>query len=143
MTGLQGSLRPPLPLQDGAVDAVFAVQVLLHLRWQDARAWLREWARWCAPGGISIVTVASALALTRCRISASHYREADKQDFVVLSRNPDLDGVIEEADYYQNVFYSHDFIRREWPRLGWNVLRIVPGAVANHYDAVILQRCPG
>ena len=139
---MPGSLHPPLLLDTGSVDGIFAVQVLTHLTMQDARDWLTEWARWCRPGGVLALTIASDLALTRSRISAAHYASVQGKEFVVLSRNPDLDGVIGEVDYYHNVFYSHDHVRREWPLLGWDILSIVPGAVGNHYDLVILRRQP-
>ena len=57
-----------------------------------------------------------------------------------ITANPDLDGVISDPNYYKNVFHSHDYVRRVWPSLGLEVLRIVPGCIGNHYDLVVLQR---
>lgn len=135
-----GPLRPPLALDSQSVDCVLAINVVLHMGERDGLDWLREWARICKPGGTLLVSIASDLALTRARLSASHYAEIQGYAFLELSRNPDLDGVISDPNYYKNVFHSHDYVRRVWPSLGLEVLRIVPGCIGNHYDLVVLQR---
>lgn len=142
VAGLISPLRPPLSLAAGSVDCVLAMNVLLHLGEQDGLDWLAEWHRICRPGGTAIVTIAADLALTRARISEPHYESIKGYDFHVLSRNPDLDDVIADTDYYKNVLHSHDYVRRVWPTLGWEVLRIFPGSIGNHHDLVILRRGP-
>lgn len=133
-------LRPPLAMADESVGGVWAINVLLHLGEQDGRNWLREWRRVCQPRGILALTIASDLAMTRTGISAEHYERVKGYGFLELSRNPDLDDVIEDRDYYKNVFYSHDYLHRNWPAQGWEILSIVPGCIGNHHDLVLLRR---
>ena len=109
-------------------------------REQDGMQWLAEWVRICKPGGYLLVSIASDLALTRARLSEAHYASIQGYAVVELSRNPDLDGVIEDADYYRNVLHSHAHIHSVWPSLGVGVLRIVPGCIGNHHDLVVLRR---
>ncbi|WP_374353134.1 class I SAM-dependent methyltransferase [Chitinimonas sp.] len=135
-----GSLRPPLAMAEQSFGAVLAINVLLHLGEHDAVAWLGEWRRLCRPGGLIIVTIAADLALSRARLSEAHYQSLAGQAFAQLSRNPDLDEVIDEPDYYQNVVYSHAHIQQSWPALGLELLRIVPGCIGNHHDLVIMRR---
>lgn len=138
-----GSLRPPLSIADGSVGCLLAINVLLHLREEDSLCWLAEWRRICQPGGYVVVTVAADLAMTRANISAEHYAGIKGYGCLILSRNPDLDEVIADREYYQNVFYSHDYLRRVWPTLGFEILRIVPGCIGNHHDLVIMRRIDG
>lgn len=137
------TLRPPLAMADSSVACVLAINVLLHLGEEDSLRWLAEWRRICQPGGYVVVTVAAELAMTRTNISAEHYASIKGYGFLILSRNPDLDEVIADRDYYKNVFYSHDYLRREWTALGFEILRIAPGCIGNHHDLVIMRRVEG
>ena len=139
---LQGPLRPPLGLETASVDCVLAIEVMQHLGEADGLQWLAEWVRVCKPGGYLLVSIAADLALTRARLSEAHYASIEGYEFLELSRNPDLDGVIEDGGYYKNVLHSHAYIHRVWPTLGLEVLRIVPGCIGNHHDLVVL-RCLG
>lgn len=136
----QGPLRAPLSLPTGSVDCVLAIDVMQHLGEDDGLAWLAEWLRVCKPGGTLLVSIASALALTRAHLAESHFDGVKDCGFLDLSRNPDLDTVVSEVDYYRNVFHSHDYVNRVWPGLGCSVLRIVPGCIGNHHDLVVLRR---
>lgn len=49
-------LRPPLGLEDAAVDLVYAHSVLTHLNEDTAQAWLAEIARVLRPGGLALMT---------------------------------------------------------------------------------------
>ena len=53
----RNGLLPPLPCEDGAHDAVFAISVLTHLSAAAHEAWAPEMARVVRPGGVLIVTV--------------------------------------------------------------------------------------
>ena len=56
----RNALMPPLPCEDGAHDALFAISVLTHLSEAAHGAWAAEMARVVAPGGVLIVTVHGA-----------------------------------------------------------------------------------
>jgi SAM-dependent methyltransferase len=131
-------LRPPLALHDESVDGIWAINILLHLREADALSWLREWRRVCRSGSVIAITVASDLAMTRANISFEHYQRVSDLGYLELSRNPDLDEVIDDQDYYKNVFYSHDYLHRNWVTPGLELVRIIPGCIGNHHDLVFL-----
>jgi len=46
---------PPLPLDDGSIDLVYALSVFTHLA-DDWSAWLLEMQRILAPGGLALIT---------------------------------------------------------------------------------------
>ena len=46
---------PPLPLDDGSIDLVYALSVFTHLA-EDWSAWLLELHRILAPGGLALIT---------------------------------------------------------------------------------------
>jgi hypothetical protein len=86
------------------------------------------------------VSIASESALARAHLSAGHDAQIRALDFVDLSRNPELDGVIEDQTYYRNVFHSHAYVRAEWPGEGFAILGIIPGVSGNHNDLVVLRK---
>lgn len=49
-------LQPPLAYADGQMDTLYALSVFTHLREPTQRAWLDEFARILAPGGLAIIT---------------------------------------------------------------------------------------
>ena len=53
-------LMPPLPADDAAFDALFAVSVLTHLSAKAHEAWAAEVARVLRPGGVALLTVHGA-----------------------------------------------------------------------------------
>ena len=52
----RNALRPPAPIESGAVDCLYAQSVLTHLTEETAGAWLADFARVLRPGGCAIVT---------------------------------------------------------------------------------------
>lgn len=52
----ENGLRPPLPLEDGHFDLVYAHSVLTHLTEAVAVAWLAECARIMKPGAVALLT---------------------------------------------------------------------------------------
>lgn len=133
-------LYPPLDLPPDSIDCVVAVDVVNHFRDADGLRWIGELTRICRPGGVLLVSIASARALTRARLGADHYAATHGLDFVDLSRNADLDGSIDDPEYYRNVFHSARYVRERWTPFGLRVLDIFPGLVGNHNDLVILER---
>ena len=53
-------LMPPLPAEDGAFDAAYAVSVFTHLSEAAHEAWAAELARILRPGGALVITMHSA-----------------------------------------------------------------------------------
>ena len=137
---LVNSRDPPLPLNPASVDCVVANDVFTHLSEASGRDWPKEIARVCRDQAIVLASIASERALARAALSAEHYAKIRALDFLDLSRNTDLDGVIEDRTYYRNVFHSHRYIRTEWSRPGFAILEMIPGLSGNQLDLVIMQR---
>ena len=54
-----------------------------------------------------------------------------------VGQNPDLGGLIEEADYYQNVIQSRDYIYAKWSRY-FEVIDIIDALAEK--DLVVLRQ---
>lgn len=53
---VKGEPEPPLPLEDGQYDFIFAYSVFSHLKEEKALAWMQEFRRLLKPGGLVGVT---------------------------------------------------------------------------------------
>ena len=93
-----------------------------------------------ATGAIVVISIAWERALTRARLTADRYAEIRALDFIDLSRNTDLDGVIEDRTSYRNVFHSHAYIRARWLEAGFEILDIIPGVSGNQQDLVVMRK---
>lgn len=58
-------ITAPLPYPDAALDAVFAEEVIEHVDWPDAQAFLAEARRALRPGGVLRLTTPDARGLAR------------------------------------------------------------------------------
>jgi SAM-dependent methyltransferase len=134
---------PPLPFEQNTFDCVIANDVFSHFPEDISAAWLAELRRVCRDGGILIVTIASSRAFATAHISADHFSQIHTRDFIDLSANGDLTGVLPDTTFYRNVFHTHAYIRRRWAELGFRIVSIVPGVIGNQLDVVVLQKAAG
>jgi ubiquinone/menaquinone biosynthesis C-methylase UbiE len=49
-------LQPPMPFKAASVDLLYSMSVLTHLKLATAQAWLDDFARVLAPGGLAIIS---------------------------------------------------------------------------------------
>lgn len=148
------SAVPPLPVEPGALDLVYAFSVFSHIDEQEV-PWLEEIRRVLKPGGYAYLTThtehtwgilseehaiyrnllsrpfAASPAMT---IEPAMFRRPLPAERVVFS----LPGA---QAYGRNVFQSTAYIEREWGRL-FEVCAIHRQG-AYYQDAVIVRKCGG
>lgn len=136
------SMFPPLPFADGAFDAVYGVSVFTHLREELQDRWLEELRRIVRPGGVVLATVHGRTAIEYAGLRPEAFVDlgnaVEKAGLFVASDNDQLDGAVEHAREYVNVFHSSRYVRERWSR-AFEVRQIVPGYIFTH-DLVILVR---
>jgi SAM-dependent methyltransferase len=133
--------QPPTPLPDESFDLIYGISVMTHLREADHLSWLKELSRLSKPGGIVLLTTMGEIGFWRGKLPWSLFApwRSEHAGFFDTGSNPDLGELNIDADYYRNVFISPDYIVRNWTRY-FDVLDILPGAICNHQDLVILQK---
>lgn len=151
----QGS-APPLPLDDGFFDIIYAYSIFSHLSEDAHRAWLDELYRLLRPGGLLLLTIQGKVIMDRCRDETDEVRislQMHKQDYGELRRRFDEDGFAYyrpyAADYLASggldpdnfglTFISTDYIARNWLS-GFELLEHDEGAIARFQDYVVLRK---
>jgi SAM-dependent methyltransferase len=152
-TFVANDIVPPLPLPDASVDLVVALSVFSHLNVRSARAWMRELARVCKPGGLLLVTAHGAFALALLNRSAEHravlgvdaatacdyLRRLEREHFVF---HPVADDIVRRMDgvesEYGQVFFDATFVREQL-RDSVELLGVVPAALQLWQDFFALR----
>ena len=136
-----GSEAPPIAIESGSVDVLYAISVLTHLDRQSQLDWLAEWRRMVKPDGVVIATfhgedmiekrfgqqpVAMQRMLDRLRDGGG----------VSFTEDRGWDNIFPE--FYQTACNSTAYVKAEWTR-HFRIARLVPsGGFANHQNAVVL-----
>jgi len=132
-------LHPPTQFADGTFDLVIGISVFTHLREPDQFQWLEELRRITRPGAVLLLTVhgdAYLWAAPTCLTDEQNNRRK-RTGFVAIS-NRQYDADLSEADYYQNIFHNHGYIRTNWSKY-FEICEILPGYIGNQ-DLVVLRR---
>ncbi|MHB1047378.1 MAG: class I SAM-dependent methyltransferase [Thermoanaerobaculia bacterium] len=140
---------PPLPYPDGFFPFAIAYSVFTHLVADVQKAWLEEFRRVIAPGGLLLATVhgpqAAAWAFPetgRSRLSKLLFAPRTPAflapGFFDAGADPVLDGVAPEG-YYRGVFQTPEWTRKEWSRY-FEVVEIREGGMNGYQDLVVLRR---
>ena len=137
-TFITGPLRPPTEIAEGAFDLVLGLSVLTHLQEQDQFLWLDELRRVTRPGALLFLSVQGPTHFCYTRFPPHLYRRVQEDGYVNLCRDPALDGVIADTEYYRAAMQSRPYILRRWGEF-FEVLDIVD-AIATPQDFVILRR---
>jgi SAM-dependent methyltransferase len=137
---LVNSREPPLPFEPASVDCVVANDVFNHFR-EATGAPGSESSPGCAVRARSgSCPLRPSRRWARAHLSAGHDAQIRALDFVDLSRNPELDAVIEDQTYYRNVFPFTCVCPCGVAPEGFAILGIIPGVSGNHNDLVILRK---
>jgi SAM-dependent methyltransferase len=133
--------HPPTPLPDETFDLIYGISVMSHLREADHLLWLEELRRLARPNGIVLLSTLSETAFWRGRLPWSRFGpwRLEHGGFLDAGSNPDLGQLNIDPNYYRNVFISHEYIARKWTNY-FDLVDILPGAINNHQDLVILQK---
>ncbi|MBL0141897.1 MAG: class I SAM-dependent methyltransferase [Betaproteobacteria bacterium] len=133
---------PPLPFPDGAFELIYGVSVFTHFRSDLQDLWLQELRRVTQPGGILLMTTHGQTAIDFAGLDPAQF--ASLRDIVneagifEVSKNDQLDGAVEAAEEYVNVFHSGRYIKSHWSRW-FEIVAIVPGYIFTH-DLVVMRR---
>jgi SAM-dependent methyltransferase len=132
-------VHPPLQQPAEEFDLIFGLSVFTHLKEDDQFKWLKELHRVTKPGAVLLMTVHGDHAWFRSNLGKTAYLNWKRAGFYDSHRDPALDGVISEKDYYRFVFHDPKYILQEWSRY-FHVVQIIPGFFENWQDLVVLVR---
>jgi SAM-dependent methyltransferase len=152
-TSENGAL-PPLDRQTGSVDFLYSLSIFTHLSETAMKAWLSEIARVLDREGIAVITTHGHAALdiiasseqhqSMFRVNPAEVAEIKSNlastGYKYLRYDVDVLAAADAGDDYGNSFADHDFIRREWPKAGLEVVDILPGGLRGWQDAIILRK---
>jgi SAM-dependent methyltransferase len=102
MQFITNALEPPLPLQDGEADAIYAISVFTHLSEQHHHDYVADLMRCLAPGGVLVVTLHCDRYVKK--LTPSERTQFDHGELVVRT------GVTEGKRAYV-AFHSPDYVR--------------------------------
>ena len=132
-------LRPPTKFTNGQFDLVIGTSVLTHLAEDVQFAWLEELQRITVSGAILLLSIAGLSQMALYGASRKQYLDIEHEGFYLYSgHNSQLEGLIEEEDYYRDVAHSRDYIYAKWGRF-FDVVDIIDSLAANQ-DLVVLRR---
>lgn len=126
--------RPPLPFEDATVDVVYGVSVFSHIPEEDQRAWLAEFTRVLAPGGVLLLSVNGAAV---ARMATAPVREQLEADGIAYVRDGGIPGL---PDWYQMCFHTRQHIEQNWPTSQLGLESYTDSAVMMCQDAVMLRK---
>lgn len=125
---------PPLPFEDASVDVVYGVSVFSHIPEEDQQAWLAEFTRILAPGGILLLSVNGA---TVAKMATVPVREQLEAHGIAYVRDGGIPGL---PDWYQMCFHTRHHIEQNWPTIRLRLESYAEYAVMMCQDAVMLRR---
>ncbi|MFL5331227.1 MAG: class I SAM-dependent methyltransferase [Gemmataceae bacterium] len=133
------NLHPPTMFADGEFDLVIGLSVFTHLREADQFEWLEELRRVTRPGAILLLTIhgEAHFWIMPATLPPELEQKRRRTGFVAVP-NVQYDAKLEEADYYQNIFHTHAYIRQHWSKY-FKIRGILPGYIGNQ-DVVIVER---
>ncbi len=131
-------LRPPSALPAGQFDLVFGLSVLTHLQEADQFLWLAELQRLTRPGALLLLSVQGPTQFAYNKFPPHLFRKLQVDGYIDLSRDPALDGVVADTEYYRAAMHSRAYIVRRWGEF-FDVLAFAD-AIAGLQDFVVLRR---
>ena len=132
-------LHPPTRMPHERFDLILGISVFTHLREKEQIQWLGELKDLCKPGGVVAVTVLGDHGIFRGGLKYDEYSEYVEKGFLAWRRNPDLDDVLTEKEYYRNTFISRGYIEKTWSDF-FEIRGFIRNYIGNLQDLVILQK---
>lgn len=132
-------LHPPTELSSSSFDLLFGISVFSHLKERDQIDWLTELRRIARPDAVLLMSVFGDAAACQSRWGPEMWHEWTSKGIFYSPDNQDLNGFIEDDDYYGNTYLTQDYIRQKWSRF-FEVVKIIPAYIGNIQDLVILRK---
>lgn len=129
--------KPPTSFENSSFDLVFGLSVLTHLDEPSQHAWLAELRRIARPGCILLLSVRGQAQSHLYQDWGANRPATFRKGLHVAGVNPQLDEVMANDGYYQDIQHSHDYILATWAEY-FDVLEIVP-ALGCPQDIVVLR----
>ena len=134
-------LHPPTELELSRFDLLIGISVFSHLKESDQIEWLYELNRIARPGAVLLMSVLGEATACRSSWDLSLWQAWKQRGIFASGNNDDLQGYIEDDEYYCNTYLTTDYIRGSWSRF-FNIVEIIPAYIGNQQDLVILRK-PG
>lgn len=131
-------LRPPTAFADSSFNLVTGLSVMTHLQEDDQWKWLAELRRITKPGALVFLSVQGPTQYAYNCFPAHLYRQVEEQGYLDLTRDPALDDVIADSEYYRAAMHSRRYITERWGEY-FEVLAIVD-AIAGLQDFIVMRR---
>ena len=131
-------LLPPSDLRADSFDLIVGHSVMTHLREADQLAWLAELRRLAQTDAFVFLTINADTAIWWTDPPRHVLDEWRTRGFSDAARDPALDGLVGDDQYYRATFHRHDYVRRMWGRY-FEVVEILP-AFAHIQDMVVLRK---
>ncbi len=149
-------LLPPLQYRDGEFDFIFSLSIFTHLPEASVFAWLDELARITVDNGVVLLTSHGFPALDIICGSKQHQQmfQVTEDDarallklfssklFIYRSLSEDIIRAANAGDDYGNSFTHENYIRSQWTRNVFEVVKFIPGGMRGWQDVTILRRRP-
>jgi len=140
---------PPVAIDDGRFDLIYAISIFSHLTEADHLAWLRELRRLLRPNGLLIATVHGRHALRTASTEAQKLAVLQVSRADLQTAANDLDdrhyAFIKQprshldANHYGITFLDDAYVTRHWSEL-FDVVSYAEAALDAWQDAVVLRR---
>jgi len=138
---------PPLPLDDGSLDLVYAISIWSHFGENAALRWFAEMHRLLAPGGRLVFTAHGLHSIgdfvrrgklrardgSRCLRALETHGHWFRQTF-----KSGGDWGVADPDWGE-AYMSPDWVRRH-AEPGWRIVRNEPGRLDGNQDLYVLER---
>ena len=131
-------LHPPTRLEPDSFDLLFGISVFSHLAEREQSEWLQELRRIARPGAFLLMSVLGETTACQMKLDVSGWNEWRRTGIFSL-QNIDLQGYIDDDDYYCNTYMTNDYIQRTWSKY-FQVIEIIPAYIGNQQDLVILRK---
>ena len=151
------SFQPPLKYDDDSMDMIYSVSTFSHFGPDDQKAWLVELHRVLKPGGHCFLTTEGWKAYMTGGLSTLFADDAEAaaallaaegilyKEYAFLKSNldhrhlsPKVNRVHGIKGTYGNTVMTPDFIRKDWPRFGFEVVDIIEGVIDYRQDLIVL-----
>jgi SAM-dependent methyltransferase len=123
--------RPPVTIESGTFDLVYAISVFTHLPEDMQLQWIAELQRVTKKGGILVISV-SGDGLIRKHLNPENLCALDEKGFFYHPYGSTA-GL---PDYYQAAWHTRDYVERAWSKY-FKIVDYIRSGISDHQDLVI------
>lgn len=145
---------PPLDLEPGSFDLIYALSVFSHLDAEHAVGWMSEFDRLLAPGGTAVITTHGYPALRIIAGSEVHQqmfrltpddvsqleRTIGAEGFAHVPYTADVVELAQAGKTYGNAFIAGEHALTTWAVGSLRPVRHVPGGLRGWQDIVVFSK---